>query len=198
VVLTRIGDITAGRVGEEVTVEADVVGATSFSEGFEFTLDDGTGQIVLLMWHNVYDDCWDAPEINLGARVRATGEIGEYGGELQIQPGFGGDVEAVEGAGPWAPSRDIGSLSGDGAGRRVMIGGSVIRVEGGSSWVKIFVGDDTGEVVVFIWRNVLDRIPNNTGLGVEGTRVRVVGLLEIYRDNLQLSPTLPYDVIVLD
>jgi DNA/RNA endonuclease YhcR with UshA esterase domain len=197
-VLTPIGDITAARAGEELTVEAQVVGAESFSAGFKFTLDDGTGQIVLLMWQDVYDDCWDAPEINLGARVRATGEVGEYEGELQIVPGFGGDVKAIEGAGPWAAPRDIGTLSGSDAGQRVMIEGSVIRVEGGETWAKIFVGDDTGEVVVFIWRNVLDRIPNHTGLGVEGTRVRVFGLVEIYRDNLQVTPALPYDVIVLE
>ncbi len=198
VVLTRISDISAARAGEEVTVEGEVVGAASFSAGFKFTLDDGTAQIVLLMWHNVYDDCWDAPEINLGARVRATGEIGEYEGELQIEPGFGGDVKAIEGAAPWATPRDIGTLSGGDEGQRVMIEGRVIRVEGGGTWVKVFLGDDTGEVVVFIWRTVLDRIPANTALGQEGTRVRVVGTVEIYRSNLQVTPVLPYDVVVLE
>ncbi|MBN1977330.1 MAG: hypothetical protein JW918_08010 [Anaerolineae bacterium] len=198
VVLARIGDVTAARAGEEVTVEAEVVGAASFSAGFKFTLDDGTGQIALLMWHDVYDDCWDAPKINLGARVRATGEIGEFEGELQIAPSFGGDVKAVEGAAPWAAPRDIGSLSGSDAGQRVMIEGRVIRVEGSAGWAKIFVGDDTGEVVVFIWSNVLERIPGNTKLGVEGTRVRVVGTLEVYDYNLEVVPALPYDVVVLE
>jgi DNA/RNA endonuclease YhcR with UshA esterase domain len=78
-----------------------------------------------------------------------------------------------------------------------MIEGRVIRVEGGSAWVKVFVGDDTGEVVVFVWRTVLDRIADNSGLGVEGTRVRVVGTLELYRSNLQVVPALPNDVVVL-
>jgi DNA/RNA endonuclease YhcR with UshA esterase domain len=197
VVLTSIGTITAGNTGDEVTVEGDVIGTANFSQGFKFTLDDGTGQIVLLMWHNVYDNCWDAPEINLGARVRATGQVGEYEGELQIEPSFGGDVKAVEGAQAWATPRDIGSLSGGDDGLRVMIEGRVIRVEGGSAWVKVFVGDDTGEVVVFVWRTVLDRIADNSGLGVEGTRVRVVGTLELYRSNLQVAPALPSDVVVL-
>jgi RecJ-like exonuclease len=197
-VLTRISDISAARAGEEVTVEGEVVGTASFSAGFKFTLDDGTGQIVLLMWHNVYDDCWDAPEINLGARVRATGEIGEYEGELQLEPGFGGDVKAIEGAAPWAPSRGIGSLSGSDEGQRVMIEGRVIRVEGRGTWAKVFVGDETGEVLVYIYENVLARIPNNTALGVEGTRVRVVGTVAIYDYNLEVVPALPYDVMVLE
>jgi DNA/RNA endonuclease YhcR with UshA esterase domain len=198
VVLTRIGDIAAARTGEEVTVEAEVVGVESFSAGFRFTLDDGTGQIALLMWHTVYDDCWDASQINLGARVRVIGEIGEYEGELQIEPSFGGDVQAVAGAAPWAAPRDIGTLSGSDAGQRVMIEGHVIRVEGSGGWAKIFIGDDTGEVLVFIWSNVLDRIPNNTKLGVEGTHVRVVGTLEVYDYNLEVVPALPYDVMVLE
>ncbi len=198
VTLTAIGDVTAARVGEEVTVEGTVVGTASFQAGFKFTLEDSTGQITLLMWHNVYDDCWDADKINLGATVRATGEIGQYEGQLQIEPGFGGDVKAITGAAASAPQREIGSLSGGDEGERVMIEGEVIRVEGGNSWVKVFVGDTSGEVMVFIYRNVLDRIPNNTALGTPGSRVRVVGAVETYKGNVEVVPTLPYDVVVLN
>jgi len=185
-----------------VTVEGTVVEAASFSKGFRFTLDDGTGQIVLLMWHDVYDDCWDAQEINLGAEVQATGEVGQYEGTLQIEPRFGGDVKAIEGATASAPMRAIGSLSGDDEGSRVMIEGEVLRVESLSSAVKVFVGgngsENQGEIVVFIWRSVLDRIKDNTGLGTEGSRVRVVGVVETYKGNLELVPTLPNNVTVLE
>jgi len=194
--LTPIGAITADRIGEEVTVEGTVAGTASFSAGFKFTLDDGTGQIVLLMWHNVYDNCWDAAEINLGTKVRATGTTGQYEGELQIQPDFGGDVQAIEGASAWAIPREIGSLTGADAGQRAMIEGEVIRVEGLHSAVKVFVGDGTGEIAVFIWRTVLDRIADNTVLGTPGSRVRVVGTVEVYRGNLEIVPTLPNDVVV--
>jgi DNA/RNA endonuclease YhcR with UshA esterase domain len=196
--LTPIGALTAARAGEEVTVEGTVAGAESFSSGFKFTLDDGSGQIVLLMWHEVYDDCWDAARINLGAQVRATGQVGQYEGQLQIQPDFGGDVQAVEGAAPWPIRREIGSLSGADAGQRVMIEGTVVRVEGLESAVKVFVGDGSGEVVVFVWRNVLNRISSNTALGTPGSRVRIVGTVEVYRGNLEVTPTLPNDVVVLE
>ena len=195
--LTPIEAITTGRSGEEVTVEGTVVGAASFSAGFKFTLDDGTGQIVLLMWHEVYDDCWDAANINLGAKVQATGKVGQYEGELQIEPGFGGDVRAIEGAAAWATPREIGSLTGDDEGQRVMIEGEVIRVEGLSSAVKVFVSDGTGETLVFVWRSVLDRIADNTALGTPGSRVRVVGTVEVYKGNLEVVPALPNDVVVL-
>jgi len=193
-----IGSIAAGRTGEEVTVEGTVVGTASLSAGFKFTLDDGTGQIVLLMWHNVYDDCWDAPEINLGAKVRATGEVGQYEGELQIQPDIGEDVKAIEGAATWATLRETGSLTSADEGQRVMIEGEVVRVEGLSSAVKVFLNDGTGEVLVFVWRTVLDRIANNAALGTEGSRVRVVGTVEVYKGDLEVVPALPNDVVVLE
>jgi len=198
VTLTSIGSITADRSGEVVTVEGTVVGAASFSAGFKFTLDDGTGQMTLLMWHNVYDDCWDAAKINLGATVRATGEIGQYEGELQITPHLGGEVKAIQGAAASATPREIGSLTGGDEGQRVMVEGEIVRVEGLSSAVKVFVSDGSGEILVFLWRTVLDRIPANVALGTPGSRLRVVGVIELYQGNLEVVPTLPYDVVVLE
>ncbi len=196
--LIAIGTLTDENIGEEVSIQGEVIAAASFSKGFTFTLDDGTGQIVLLMWHNVYDDCWDAPIINVGAEVQVTGEVSQYEETLQIEPSFGGDVKAFKEATATASMREIGSLSGSDEGSRVMIEGEVLRVEGLSSAVKVSLGDKTGEIVVFIWRNVLDRIADNIGLGTEGSRVRVVGTVEIYRSNLQVAPTLPNDVTVLE
>lgn len=182
-------------MGQEVTVSGRVVATASFSSGFRFTLDDGNGRITLLLWHNIYDDCWDAPELNMGATVRATGQIGQYEGNLQIVPNFGGDVRVMAPGSALAPQRDIAAL-GNHVDERVTISGSIIRVEGVGSGVKLFVGDDTGEVAVFIWQNVLDRVPNNTALGTPGTAVRVTGWVQTYRSNREVAPVLPYDVVV--
>jgi DNA/RNA endonuclease YhcR with UshA esterase domain len=70
-------------------------------------------------------------------------------------------------------------------------------VEGQSSAVKVFVSDGTGEVILFVWRNVLDRIADNTGLGTPGSRVRAVGVVAVYQGNLELIPALPTGVTVL-
>ena len=202
VVLAPIGAINVDHIGEEVTVEGEVLETASFSHGFKFTLEDGQDRIILLMWHDVYDDCWDRTKINLGGRVRATGEVTQYEGQLQIEPRFGGDVKVVAPAPSTAPLRAIGSLTAGDTGLRLTIEGEVIRTEGLSSAVKVFLSgsgrEDRGEIAVFIWRNVLDRIPNNTGLGTPGSRVRVVGCVQIYRSNLELVPVLPNDVTVLE
>jgi len=197
-----IGTIDVDDLGREVTVEGTVVDAASFSHGFKFTLDDVAGQVILLMWHDVYDDCWDRAQVNLGARVRAVGEVTAYEGQLQIEPRFGGDVKVVNPTVVTPPVRAIGSLTAEDAGLRLAIEGEVVRTEGLSSAVKVFLRgtapEDQGEIAVFIWRNVLDRITSNAGLGTPGSRVRVVGRVQVYRSNLEFVPTLPNDVTVLE
>ena len=193
-----IGQVNNSMLGQEVTVEGQIEATESFSAGFKFTLVDSTGQIVLLMWQAVYRDCEDGAGLNLNARVRATGTLDEYGGELQVQPTWGGGVSVIEPTAAWAEPRQLGSLSGSDEGRRVMVEGEVLRTAGGSSWVKVFLADESGEMGVFLWRNVLDLIPNNTGLGTAGSRVRVVGTVTIYQSNLEIVPTLPYDVTVIE
>jgi len=184
------------RMGQEVTVEGKVVAAASFSKGFKFTLDDGTGQVTLVMWHNVYDDCWDARKINLGAQVRATGIVGEYEGQLQVVPEWGRQVKALRAAAPSAPARQIASITAADEGQRVMIEGTVARIEKGETYVRLFVNDGSGEMLVFIWTNVYERIPDRERLDTPGTPVQVVGTVAIYKGTLEVIPTLPYDVIV--
>lgn len=200
-VVPSMDTITSDHIGRQLTVEGTVIDAASFSRGFSFVLDDGHGRMTLLVWHEVYDDCWDRAAINLGATVRARGQLGEYEGQLQIEPRFGRDVKVIDPGVVQAPRRDISSLTADDQDRRVMIEGEVVRTEGLDSAVKVFLRDrpsaDQREIPVFIWRNVLDRITDNAGLGTYGSLVRVVGQVQVYRSNLEIVPLLPSDVTVL-
>ena len=47
--LIPIGELSAAMVGQQVTIEGNVVNAESFSGGFKFTLDDGSGQTALVL-----------------------------------------------------------------------------------------------------------------------------------------------------
>jgi RecJ-like exonuclease len=181
--------------GQRAAVVGRVTAVASFSRGYRFTLSDDSGQVTLLMWDNVYDDCWDAPQINLGAAVWALGEVGYFEGELQIVPSFGGHVKVNAAASPPPPTVEIGSL-GERVGQRVTVVGNIERVEGNNSGQTLFLRDESGEIAVFIWQNTFDRIPHRAQL-TPGTRARVVGPVSIFRNNRQIVPTLPYDVVVL-
>lgn len=175
-------------------MEGRVVSTASFSKGFKFTLDDGTGQVVLLMWLNVYDDCRDARKINLGARVRATGTVGTYEGQLQVVPEWGRQVKALQAAAPSAPARQVASITAADEGQRVMIDGAVARIEKSASNVRLFVNDGSGEILVLLWPNIYERVPNRERLDTPGTLVQVVGVVKIYKGTIEIIPALPYDV----
>jgi DNA/RNA endonuclease YhcR with UshA esterase domain len=88
----RIGDLSAADVGRRVTVEATVVLLDPFSAGVKCRLDDGSGQITLLLWQEVFESVSDREPLASGARVRVTGLVDEYRGELEVIPGLGFDV----------------------------------------------------------------------------------------------------------
>lgn len=181
---------------EEVMLRGQIVAAASFSHGYRFTLDDGSGRITLLLWHNVYDDAWDAPQLNLGATVRVNGRTNLFNNELQIEPRFGSQVRVEIPATPGGTPRAIGDLAHH-MGELVVITGTIERVAASSAGVRLFVRDDSGEIAVFIWNNTLERVANNTALGEPGTAVRVHGWVQEFRSNREVVPVLPVDVVVL-
>jgi DNA/RNA endonuclease YhcR with UshA esterase domain len=87
-----IAELGAASVGRHVTVEAQVAVVEPFSEGVKLTIDDGSGQVTLLLWQNVYEAVPDRAQLAAGATIRALGKVQEYRGMLEIVPGLGMDV----------------------------------------------------------------------------------------------------------
>ncbi len=80
------GDVTSADVGQTLRLAGRLGARETFSAGVKFTLDDGTGGIVLLLWQNVYDDIPDADQLVAGVQVEVVGRIEEYQGDLEIIP----------------------------------------------------------------------------------------------------------------
>jgi DNA/RNA endonuclease YhcR with UshA esterase domain len=195
--VTALNQIDTGCVGKALTVRGQVTDAASLPGGFKFTLDDGAGRVVLLLWGEVYDAVADVSGLNVGATVLVSGTIGQYEGELQIVPAAANDVTVqVAGGGPDAPRREIGSLSAADVGTLATIEGTISRVEGFSQGLRVTLADGTGEVQLLLWQNVAERVPNRDGWAA-GARVRAVGAVGEYKGVLQVVPDLPFDVEVL-
>jgi len=191
---TAIGELTADRLGETVTVEGAVVEVASSSSNFRFTLDDGSGQVVLLLWLDTYDELADPRGLNVGARVRATGQVDEYQGALQVVPSAADDVTLL--APPTSVAlRDVSSLSAADVGGTVALQGLVARAEPFSQGYRLWLNDGTGEALVLLWSNVYERVDGRDGL-VVGAQVHVVGLVQEYQGTLEVVPQLPVDVVV--
>jgi DNA/RNA endonuclease YhcR with UshA esterase domain len=92
---THIGELGVGDVGRRVTVEATIISVDIFSAGVKFKVDDGSGQITLLLWQDVHDAVSGSEGLVVEARIRATGKVDEYRGELELVPGMGTDVVVI-------------------------------------------------------------------------------------------------------
>ena len=179
--------------GTEVTVAGNVVNTSSFSHGFKFTLADDTGRITLLLWHNVYDDCWDCGGLNIGASVVTTGEIGRFDGELQVAPTWGGGVQVTSPAYAWAQPQTVNNLANL-KGQRVMVEGSITDTFSNEQFTKLQVNDGTGTVEIFMWKNLWDRVATRHQL-TTGAHVKAVGVVGEFNGTIQVQPMLPVDVL---
>ena len=191
-----IGSIDASRIGQSVTVRGTVINTSSFSAGFRFTLRDESGTVVLVLFDGRYREVPDRAGLNLGGEVVVTAEVVEFNGALELQPANGQDVIIVRpGSTAGIPISPINSLWPPEIGKRVAIEGDVLRVEGFSAGVSVFVNDGTGEMRVVMFNNVLEFVPEAPALQA-GARVRVVGRMDEFNGAAELVPSLGYDVVI--
>lgn len=189
-----IGALADQPLGATVTVEGAVIAAESFQNGFRLTLDDGTGQVILLLWLPVYDELADPTRLQTGVRVRATGELEEYRGQREVVPARGSDVVVTPAAS--APTRrDIASITPADTGTPVAVEGTVTRSEPFSQGYRVWIDDGSGEIMLLLWENLYGRVAGRERL-TAGARVQAIGVVEEYRGTLEIIPQLPGDVTV--
>jgi len=189
-----IGALADQPLGATVTVEGTVIAAESFQNGFRLTLDDGTGQVVLLLWLSAYDRLADPARLQTGVRVRATGELDEYRGQREVVPARGSDVIITQAA-PAPAQRDIASITPADMGTVVAVEGTVTRSEPFSQGYRVWIDDGSGEIMLLLWENIYGRVAGRERL-TAGARVRAIGVVEEYRGTLEIIPQLPGDVTV--
>jgi DNA/RNA endonuclease YhcR with UshA esterase domain len=189
-----IGALADQPLGATVTVEGTVIAAESFQNGFRLTLDDGTGQVVLLLWLSAYDRLADPARLQTGVRVRATGELDEYRGQREVVPARGSDVIITQAA-PAPAQRDIASITPADMGAVVAVEGTVTRSEPFSQGYRVWIDDGSGEIMLLLWENIYGRVAGRERL-TAGARVRAIGVVEEYRGTLEIIPQLPGDITV--
>jgi len=72
------------------------------------------------------------------------------------------------------------------------VAGTLSRIEG-RGWLRLWLKDDTGEMLIFCPERLVEYMP--AGLG-PGTRLRVTGEVEIYQGSLEIIPLAGADVEV--
>jgi DNA/RNA endonuclease YhcR with UshA esterase domain len=190
--IAPISAITKDNVGQTLTVRGKVVDTSSFSAGFKFLLDDGTGRMQLTLFDGTYKFVPNRAGLNLGADVQVTAKVTEFQGVLELQPASGRDVQIITpGSSAGVPVTKINELGKPG--ELVAIEGTITDVKGFSAGANVSVDDGTGNVRVTLFSNVLAYVPQDRL--VPGAAVRVYGKLGAFNGALQIVPALGYDVI---
>jgi DNA/RNA endonuclease YhcR with UshA esterase domain len=184
-----LGQLDADDVGRRVRVRGQVVLLEGINGGVKATLDDGTGQVILLVWDDVHSALATPQALDAGAQVDAVGKVAIYEGVLEVVPATAAELTIVEPAPPaeWVEIRTLGPAD---VGRVVRIRGVIGAPEPFSAGVKMPLDDGTGVISLLLWSNLYDDLPVPPRAGQQ---VEVVGSVSIFREVLELIPRTIHD-----
>ena len=187
--LVALNEISEADLGRTVRVQGRVVMLEGLSGGVKATLDDGTAQILLLLWDDVHKELEAPATLDIGAEVAVSGEVQVYREALEVVPAVAKDVEILKPAElpPWV---ELGELSAADAGRVVRARGVLREPQGFSAGVKVVLRDGTGDIVVLFWSKLYQTL---TPAPQAGQQVEVVGVIDVFNDELELIPRSNYD-----
>ena len=171
-----ISSITQDSVGQTVTVRGKVVETASFSAGFKFVLDDGTGRVNLTLFSGNYKFVPQRAGLNYGADVQVTAEVAEFKGVQELQPKaaamcrFSRQDRRRAFPSPRLINSPNPACSSPSRARSP-------NVKGFSAGTNLFVFDETGNVRVTLFSNVkvFPRRSTDAGYGI-----RVVGKTDFF------------------
>lgn len=196
-VVVPLGQIAIADQGKTVTVQASVVAAQNFSSGFKLDINDGTGQLTLLVWADDYDHIYNSYRLNVGALVKATGKVNVYNGAIEIVPSRGGDVQVVQPAQPNWRKYDLGAITGNDHNAVVQVEGDIADITPSGDGAYLLLADNTGAQKVKIYDVVARRIPSQSRLAI-GQHISLVGRVKARRKTgVEIVVALPHDIRVL-
>ena len=189
-----IGSISQGDVGTTISIgQATISELDYFSKGVMYTLTDATGSITLLLWQNVIEEIPTRYDLVPGSQVAVVGEINDYQGDLEIIPEQGsGVVVLIPGDRLPIEERTAADVTPADERRIFSVEGVVVRTES-NGWLKLWLGDGTGNVLVFVPQRTVPYLPLGIGVGV---RLRVTGEVDIYQGVVEIIPLAGADVEV--
>jgi DNA/RNA endonuclease YhcR with UshA esterase domain len=182
----RIGELSAGNVGQLVIVRGSIIEVNTFSSGVKYTLDDGSGTVTLLLWQDFYEALPGRAALGVGAEIEVQGKVSEYEGELEVIPELAEDVRVLAAAPP-PPATTVDALTTADVGRVVVLRGTLGEPDEFSRGVRFPLDDGTGTIILLLWENVYDDIPEADRL-VSGAQVEVTGKIEEYEGELEIVP----------
>lgn len=192
-----IEQIAVADVGRMVQVEGEVVAIKGMSAGSKLTLDDGNGQVAVIMWQNVLDGLPNRADLQKGARLRVRGLVSEYKGELEIMPELPADVEVIGTPQVEVYRLALADVNKEQRKKTVVTEGQIVRVTPFSAGHKLTLQDGTATLTLVFWQDLYGACPDRDRLQ-PGAWVSVQGKIDTYQDELEIVPARPEDVVFVE
>ncbi|MDY7040253.1 MAG: hypothetical protein SVX38_05255 [Chloroflexota bacterium] len=190
-----INQIAVTQEEQTAAVQGTLMDVRSLAgKGYKFLLTDGTAQIALVVWRNVYESLPEPDKMGVGAQVQARGKVSQYGDELQIVPQGSEDVVVVKEP-PTATVTPLGEVTAEVAGQWRTVQGEIVEVWAFSRGMKARLRDSTGEAVLLLWQNIYASLPQPEAISV-GTKLRATGQVSVFGEELQVVPRTRRDLTV--
>jgi len=180
-----------------VQIEGEVVAMSGMSAGRKLTLDDGHGQIAVVLWQNVIDALPNRADLQVGARLRVCGIVSEYKGELEVLPELPVDVEVIGAPQVEVQRFALSDLNQEQRKKTVATEGQIVRVMPFSAGQKLTLQDGTATLTLLFWQDLYQACPDRDRLQ-PGAWVSVQGKLDTYQGELEIIPAHPQDVVFVE
>ena len=82
-----------------VRIQGAITELRRFSTGLKCVMNDGTGEIALVLWDELLTTIGDRVDLHEGTWLDVQGPVSEYRGELELIPELESDVQAIQAAG---------------------------------------------------------------------------------------------------
>lgn len=93
--LVTINQLSLAYIGATVSLEGTIQSSEDFTKGKRFTLTDNTSTITLLLWQDLFDELPFKDQLQPSAKLRVTGQIEEFNGQLEIIPTTTSDLTLI-------------------------------------------------------------------------------------------------------
>jgi DNA/RNA endonuclease YhcR with UshA esterase domain len=192
--MRQLSHITLTDLGSQVLVQGRVVAMEGIKGGLKALLDDGTAQIAVVLWEQVYSSLDQPTDLDLGADITISGEVSAYEGEIEIIPRKVSDI-IIESPSTRIPWVSVNEITRDDVGRVLQVRGLLGAPEGFSAGVKFPLKDGSGRITVILWSNIYQELKPRPA---EDMLTQVTGLIDIYNGKLEIIPRSIYDVVNID
>jgi DNA/RNA endonuclease YhcR with UshA esterase domain len=206
-----ISSLTHDSLRQEVTIVGKVANARKIpgdNSPYILTISDNTGSIDVVFWVALADRLSDAQKAEVGDKVKITGELGEYRGNLQIRLEKPENLKTEKSApgeftrtAPAASSQPrpiqrlkLSQVATASVGQRVQIEGTVLSIELLAGGRRIVVKDYSGSATILLWDSAEGLKPEIRALRPSG-QIKVVGTIAASGESKVVTVTRPEEIL---